>query len=157
MISDARQADRRRFPIGAELHSGQAHLRVWAPRCRHVAVVIDSSARPEIALSPEGNGYFSGSATGLGDGGRYRFRLDHQEKLYPDPAARFQPEGPCGPSEVIEPRAFKWNDRDWRGVSPRGQVIYELHVGTFTARGDLRRGGRAAGVAERSWASRSSS
>jgi maltooligosyltrehalose trehalohydrolase len=129
------QADRRRFPIGAELQSGQTHLRVWAPRCRRVAVVLDGSARPEIALSAEGNGYFSGSAAGLGGGGRYRFRLDDQEKLYPDPASRFQPEGPCGPSEVIEPRAFVWQDDDWRGVSPRGQVIYELHVGTFTTEG----------------------
>ena len=100
-----------------------------------MAVVIDGSARPEIRLSAEGNGYFSGSATGLGGGGRYRFRLDDQENLYPDPASRFQPEGPGGPSEVIEPRAFEWNDRDWPGVSPRGQVIYELHVGTFTAEG----------------------
>jgi len=129
------QADRRRFPIGAEVQSGHAHLRVWAPRCGRVAVVIEGSARSEIALSAEGNGYFSGSATGLGAGGRYWFRLDDQKKLYPDPASRFQPEGPSGPSEVIEPRAFEWTDLDWRGVSPRGQVIYELHVGTFTAEG----------------------
>src|SRR5450631_335074 len=129
------QADRRRFPIGAEVQFGHAHLRVWAPRCGRVAVVIEGSARSEIALSAEGNGYFSGSATGLGAGGRYWFRLDDQRKLYPDPASRFQPEGPSGPSEVIEPRAFEWTDLDWRGVSPRGQVIYELHVGTFTAAG----------------------
>lgn len=129
------QADRRRFPIGAEVQFGHAHLRVWAPRCGRVAVVIEGSARSEIALSAEGNGYFSGSATGLGAGGRYWFRLDDQKKLYPDPASRFQPEGPSGPSEVIEPRAFEWTDLDWRGVSPRGQVIYELHVGTFTAEG----------------------
>src|SRR5665811_1802907 len=88
------QADRRRFPIGAEVQSGHAHLRVWAPRCGRVAVVIEGSARSEIALSAEGNGYFSGSATGLGAGGRYWFRLDDQKKLYPDPASRFQPEGP---------------------------------------------------------------
>ena len=129
------RAEQRRFPIGAEVQSGDTHLRVWAPRCRRVAVVIDSSARPEVALSAEGNGYFSGSATGLRSGGRYRFRLDHEAKLYPDPASRFQPEGPSGPSEVIEPRAFEWTDRDWPGVSRRGQVIYELHVGTFTAEG----------------------
>ncbi len=129
------RAEQRRFPIGAEVQSGDAHLRVWAPRCRRVTVVIDSSARPEIALSAEGNGYFSGSATGLRSGGRYRFRLDDEAKLCPDPASRFQPEGPSGPSEVIEPRAFEWNDRDWPGVSRRGQVIYELHVGTFTAEG----------------------
>jgi len=129
------QADRRRFPIGAELQSGQAHLRVWAPRCRRVAVVIDGSVRPDVALVAEGNGYFSGPAAGLVSGGRYRFRLDEQQTLYPDPASRFQPDGPSGPSEVIEPRAFEWTDRDWPGVSPRGQVIYELHIGTFTAEG----------------------
>jgi maltooligosyltrehalose trehalohydrolase len=129
------QADRRRFPIGAELQSGQAHLRVWAPRCRRVAVVIDGSVRPDVALVAEGNGYFSGPAAGLVSGGRYRFRLDEQQTLYPDPASRFQPYGPSGPSEVIEPRAFEWTDRDWPGVSPRGQVIYELHIGTFTAEG----------------------
>ncbi len=129
------QADERRFPIGAELQSGHAHLRVWAPRRRRVTVVIDGTTRPEIALSPEGNGYFSGPAIGLESGGRYRFRLDDEDQLYPDPASRFQPEGPSGPSEVIEPRAFEWTDGDWRGVSPRGQVIYELHVGTFTAEG----------------------
>jgi len=129
------QTGRRRFPIGAELQSGQAHLRVWAPRCHHVAVLIDGSARADVALRAEGNGYFSGSVSGLGVGGRYRFRLDEEEKLHPDPASRFQPEGPGGPSEVIEPRAFAWADRDWPGVSPRGQVVSELHVGTFTAEG----------------------
>jgi maltooligosyltrehalose trehalohydrolase len=129
------QADQRRFPIGAELQAGHAHLRVWAPRRRRVSVVMEGATRPEVALSAEGNGYFSGPVIGLPSGGRYRFRLDDDEKLYPDPASRFQPEGPCGPSEVIEPRAFQWTDGDWRGVSPRGQVIYELHLGTFTAAG----------------------
>ena len=100
-----------------------------------MSVVFDGSAGPETALSAEGNGYFSGLARGLGSGGRYRFRLDDQEKLYPDPASRFQPEGPSGPSEVIEAGSFEWKDRDWPGVSPRGQVIYELHVGTFTVEG----------------------
>ena len=97
--------------------------------------MVDRSASPEITLSAEGNGYFSGAARGLTDGGRYQFRLDDQEQLYPDPASRFQPDGPGGPSEVIEPRGFGWTDGDWRGVSQRGQVIYELHVGTFTAEG----------------------
>jgi maltooligosyltrehalose trehalohydrolase len=129
------QAEERRFPIGAEVQCGHAHLRVWAPERRRVSVVIDRPTRREIALSAEGNGYFSGSATGLAGGGRYRFRLDDDEKLYPDPASRFQPEGPCGPSEVIEPGAFEWTDVDWRGASSRGQVVYELHIGTFTAEG----------------------
>ena len=53
----------------------------------------------------------------------------------PDPASRFQPEGPHGPSEVVDPAAFRWTDGDWAGVPARGQVIYELHVGTFTPEG----------------------
>ena len=54
---------------------------------------------------------------------------------YPDPASRFQPQGPHGPSEVIDPSAFAWTDRGWRGVGVTGQVIYEMHVGTFTPEG----------------------
>ena len=54
----------------------------------------------------------------------------------PDPASRFQPEGPHGPSQVVDPSAYRWADGDWRGpASVDGQVIYELHVGTFTPEG----------------------
>ena len=54
---------------------------------------------------------------------------------YPDPASRFQPDGPHGPSEVVDPAAFRWTDRRWPGIPREGQVVYELHVGTFTAAG----------------------
>ncbi|HSG39093.1 MAG TPA: malto-oligosyltrehalose trehalohydrolase, partial [Thermoanaerobaculia bacterium] len=54
---------------------------------------------------------------------------------FPDPASRFQPEGPHGPSQVVDPSTFQWTDRDWRGVTREGQVIYEMHVGTFTPEG----------------------
>ncbi len=52
-------------------------------------------------------------------------------KLYPDPASRFQPKGPHGPSQVVDPRKFKWTDEGWGGVNIAGQVIYEMHIGTF--------------------------
>jgi maltooligosyltrehalose trehalohydrolase len=86
-------------------------------------------------LACEPGGYFSGFAEGAGAGTRYRFRLDGGD-AYPDPASRFQPEGPHGPSEVIDP-AFAWTDGEWRGLAPEGQVFYELHVGTFTREGTL--------------------
>src|SRR5262249_54933834 len=79
-------------------------------------------------------GYFSGEAP-VGAGTRYSFRLDGQSDLLPDPASRFQPDGPHGPSEVIDPGAFPWTDTDWQGCRLPGQVIYELHVGTFTPEG----------------------
>jgi maltooligosyltrehalose trehalohydrolase len=86
-------------------------------------------------LEAEGAGYFSGLIETAGAGALYRFELDDGEKLYPDPASRFQPEGPHGPSQVIDPRAFNWTDGEWRGVEIMGQVIYEMHIGTFTPEG----------------------
>src|SRR5690606_24057871 len=53
----------------------------------------------------------------------------------PDPASRFQPEGPHGPSSIVDPSGFRWTDGDWPGPDLRGQVLYELHVGTFTPEG----------------------
>jgi maltooligosyltrehalose trehalohydrolase len=88
-----------------------------------------------MELMPEAGGYFRGVDRHLRAGDRYGFRLDDDPKIYPDPASRAQPDGPHGLSAVVDPRAFPWTDRDWRGVGVHGQVIYELHVGTFTAEG----------------------
>jgi len=115
----------RRRAIGAELTDEGVHFRVWAPEQRAVSVVIEDG--PEAALEREDGGYFSGSVI-AGAGARYRFRIGDQ--LFPDPASRFQPDGPHGPSQVIDP-AFPWSE--WRGVEPR--CIYEMHVGTFTQGG----------------------
>jgi maltooligosyltrehalose trehalohydrolase len=127
----------RRMHIGAELvQSGGVHFRVWAPRRRTVEVVIEDGAQPRsFELQPEPDGYFSGLLATAGADTRYRFRLDGGDRLFPDPAARFQPDGPHGPSQVINPHSFKWADNAWPGTSMRGQVIYELHLGTFTPEG----------------------
>ena len=129
----------RRLPVGAEaLPAGGVHFRVWAPRRREVAVVFEGEGAPEpLALREEEGGYFSGLAEGLKDGALYRFRLDGDDRLYPDPASRFQPDGPHRASRVVDPTAFEWTDDDWRGASLKGQVVYEMHVGTFTREGTL--------------------
>jgi maltooligosyltrehalose trehalohydrolase len=127
--------------IGANiLPQGGTHFRVWAPRRQAVEVVIEGgtergSNNRTFELAPEGQGYFSGVIRSVGDGALYSFRLDGVERPYPDPASRYQPEGPHGPSQVVDPKRFAWTDRDWRGVNPRGQVIYEMHIGTFTREG----------------------
>ncbi len=123
----------RRLPIGAEPVEGGVHFRVWAPRRSRIEVVPD--AGESIVLKGEPGGYFSGLATGGPANMRYHFRLDQEKQLYPDPASRFQPEGPHGPSQVIDPRQFNWSDAKWPGIKPDGQVLYELHVGTFTLEG----------------------
>ncbi len=123
----------RRLSAGVELGGdGTASARVWAPACDRVDFLVDGGA--SHALTREETGVFSGGITGVAAGTRYWYRLDGEERR-PDPVSRFQPEGPHGPSEVVDPSAFRWTDGSWRGVPPQGQVLYEMHVGTFTPEG----------------------
>ncbi len=127
----------RRLPVGAEVQpGGGVHFRVWAPRRRIVSVVLEDGpgAKTEIVLQPEPGGYFSGLAEEARAGTRYSYCLD-EDKAYPDPASRFQPEGPHGFSLVVDPSAFAWTDKTWRGCERDGQIIYEMHIGTFTPEG----------------------
>ncbi|MEW5851540.1 MAG: malto-oligosyltrehalose trehalohydrolase [Myxococcota bacterium] len=123
----------RRHPVGAESSSQGVHFRVWAPACRRVDVILEGRPEP-FPLEREPGGYFSALVRPARAGTRYRFRLDEGE-AFPDPASRYQPEGPHGPSEVVDPTTFRWTDESWRGVKLPGQVLYELHVGTFTPEG----------------------
>ncbi len=125
----------RSLPVGAELQpdSSGTHFRVWAPEHSCLSVVFEDG-RAAVPLLAEGNGYFSGLAATAAAGVRYKYQVDRNE-AYPDPASRYQPSGPHGFSEVIDPQAFTWSDRDWKGVELPGQVIYELHLGTFTPGG----------------------
>ncbi len=130
----------RRLPIGAELISeGETHFRVWAPKARALDVAIEVSAEPNAPrefypLHPEPNGYFSGLAPAKA-GALYRFRLDKNEHVHPDPASRSQPYGPHRSSCVVDPKLFRWSDDSWPGVRLKGQITYEMHVGTFTREG----------------------
>jgi maltooligosyltrehalose trehalohydrolase len=125
---------RRRLPVGAEIRDDGVHFRVWAPRRRVLDVIVDGRTVP---LEPEPDGYFSAHVPGVGAGARYRLQLEGGSVL-PDPASRYQPEGPHGPSQVVDPSRYRWTDDAWRGVSIEGQVLYEMHVGTFTPEGTWR-------------------
>ena len=128
---------RRKLAGGVEiLRDGGAHARVWAPACRRLDVALERAAggSEAIPLQSEGAGFFSGDLQGARAGDRYCFVLDG-ERRRPDPVSRFQPDGPHGLSEIVDPSAFRWTDSAWCGLAPRRQVIYELHVGTFTREG----------------------
>jgi maltooligosyltrehalose trehalohydrolase len=126
---------RRKRAVGAELTPAGTDFRVWAPDHRAVSVVIGDSDHP---LEREPDGHFRGLVATAGAGTRYRFRLDDDQSTYPDPASRFQPDGPHGDSAVVDPESYEWRDGAWRGVDPRGLVIYEMHIGTFTHEGTWR-------------------
>ena len=72
-------------------------------------------------------------------GGRYWFRLDGPsarlgagDRLRPDPASRWQPDGPHGPSAYVDPRAFAWTDAGWKGLTRDGQY-YVIAILPITA------------------------
>jgi maltooligosyltrehalose trehalohydrolase len=128
---------RRRLSAGVELESaGAADVRVWAPACHTVEVVLlRKDGEPTIVpLEKEADGFFGGLLTSVSAGDRYWYQLDGDRRR-PDPVSRFQPEGPHGPSAVVDPTTFAWTDAAWPGLARTGQVLYELHIGTFTPEG----------------------
>jgi len=133
----------RRYPIGAELiGTNKTHFRLWAPKAQDVDLVLEESAEKDAGrlfqpLEREADGYFSGTAN-VGAGAFYRFRVNKAEHFHPDPASRYQPYGPHGSSCVVDPAQFKWTDANWRGLKMKGQIVYEIHVGTFTKEGTWR-------------------
>ncbi|HEV2274992.1 MAG TPA: malto-oligosyltrehalose trehalohydrolase [Acidobacteriaceae bacterium] len=125
------------LPIGAMPQENGTHFRVWAPLAGSVDVVAEGGGSRH-PLEREEEGYFSGLLDGFAPGDRYRFSLDSGEP-FPDPASRYQPEGPHGPSAIVDPCAYSWSssEANWPGVSIDGQVLYEMHIGTFTPRGSF--------------------
>ncbi|HEX7192769.1 MAG TPA: malto-oligosyltrehalose trehalohydrolase [Thermoanaerobaculia bacterium] len=115
--------------MGAEVAGGGVDFRVWAPARKRVAVVIDGRDHP---LERETSGHFSGLVREAGAGTRYRFRLDGEEETYPDPASRYQPEGPHGASEVSAQGRLRAGPIH---IDPKNLVILEIHIGTFTQGG----------------------
>jgi maltooligosyltrehalose trehalohydrolase len=125
---------------GAHLTGSGCRFRVWAPDHDVVSVVVDGRRHP-LRRAPDGT--HAGEIAGVIAGARYGFAFGTGEQVLPDPASRSQPDGPHGLSAVVDPTTFAWTDADWRGIDLAGQVIMEIHVGTFTD------GGTWAAAAER--------
>jgi maltooligosyltrehalose trehalohydrolase len=126
----------RRDPLlGAKADSEGIRFRLWAPKAKRVAVVVQGQDT-SFPLDPEADGYFSAIVPEVRVGDRYKFRLDEGD-AFPDPASRYQPDGPHGASQIIDATTFQWNESEarWPGVAIDGQVLYEMHVGTFTPEG----------------------
>ncbi len=120
---------------GAFIQAGKATFCIWAPEKSTIEVLLGADATSQaISLERQENGYFTLTVPSLPVGTLYKYRVDG-EGTYPDPCSRFQPDGPHGASMLIERDAYRWHDAQWTGAQLRGQVIYELHVGTFTAAG----------------------
>lgn len=142
-------SDARRLNVGAERHDdGATDFRVWAPDHSALTLVL-GTPEPDahvpsrtIAMTAGGDGYFRARVPDALAGQRYGYRLGSSasaerqaDGVLPDPASRWQPEGVFGLSELVDPGSYPWQDAGWRGVRLPGQVICELHIGTFTREG----------------------
>jgi maltooligosyltrehalose trehalohydrolase len=105
---------------------------VWAPRAASVELVLPDRRQP---LQRGDDGVWRGDGD-LADGTPYAFSLDGGDPR-PDPRALRLPDGPHGWSAVFDTGSHEWSDGDWRGAPLESAVIYETHVGTFTAEGTL--------------------
>jgi len=106
-------------------------FRIWAPAASQAEVELSGK---RLQLSRADGGWWEVTAAGAAADARYGFRLDGGD-LLSDPRSLRQPDGPGGLSQCYDQTAFDWTDDGWRGGPLPGSVIYELHVGTFTAEG----------------------
>jgi len=97
-------------------------------------VLIGGPHPGSLAMQPQGDGWYAATAERAGVDTHYAFHIDGRP-LVPDPASRFNPDGVHGPSRLIDPLAYDWQDGSWRGRPWHEAVVYELHLGTFTAEG----------------------
>jgi malto-oligosyltrehalose trehalohydrolase/4-alpha-glucanotransferase len=126
---------RHHMPFGAELQAdGRVRFRLWAPPHPQIRLEFDDATLP---MQPDGEGWHEIVTDRARAGTRYRFLLPDGLKV-PDPASRWQPADVHGPSEVVDPTAYRWEDAGWRGRAWAEAVVYELHVGAFTPEGTFR-------------------
>jgi maltooligosyltrehalose trehalohydrolase len=124
-----------KLPFGAEPTPDGVRFRLWAPRANAVSVRLEEAKPKTYRMTSEPGGWFSLTTDKARPGSLYRYVVDG--RAFPDPAARRQPEGVHGPSEVVDPLTYRWSDFGWRGRPWEEIVLYELHLGTFSATGDF--------------------
>jgi maltooligosyltrehalose trehalohydrolase len=120
------------------LPDGSVRFSVWAPNAHRVAVrILDGEAAGEHELERVTPTLYEGIVAGTAAGTSYKYILFGQggRRELPDPVSRWQPDGVHGSSRVVDPAAFRWTDTEWHGIPMPDYIIYELHVGTFTAAG----------------------
>lgn len=108
---------------------------VWAPLAKRMAVEADDVRVP--MEGPDEQGWWRADVSAACAGTDYGFLIDGDVKVYPDPRSQWQAEGVHGLSRVYDQSAFAWNDAGFQAVPLASAIIYELHVGTFTAAGTL--------------------
>jgi maltooligosyltrehalose trehalohydrolase len=114
------------LPLGSRvLDQEQTEFRVWAPSATTITLWV---AGRGVALREIGHGVHEVVTTAR-PGDDYWYEVD--DRRLPDPCSRWQPQGLRGPSRVLAPTPPAPFERP----PAADLIIYELHVGTFSAEG----------------------
>ena len=126
---------RHAMPFGAEvLGEGRTRFRLWAPGVKQVMLETTAgTTQSRASMAALEQGWFEAIVADAPAGTRYAYRAG--DSRFPDPASRFNPDDVHCASMVVDPLAFDWADGGWRGRVWEEAVIYELHIGAFTAEG----------------------
>lgn len=118
---------------GAHWTGRDTVLGLWAPGAQSVSIALEDGSL--LPTERADHGWHKAVRNDMPPGTRYKFSIDGNP--VPDPASRNQPFGPSGWSEIVDPGAYEWEDSAWRGRPWQETVLYELHVGTFSAEGSF--------------------
>jgi len=126
------------MPFGAEVQTdGRVRFRLWAPAATRVELCFEADAGESVLpLIGEPGGWFGLVTDRATAGSHYRYRIDGGLRVL-DPASRFQPDDVHGPSQVVDPRSWRWTDAEWYGRPWGEAVVYELHVGASSPQGSF--------------------
>ena len=123
---------RHEMPFGAEVGESGVRFALWAPAANGVDLALGDGGT--LPMTREEGGLYTATARHAAPGDRYRYLVDGEHEV-PDPASRYQPGDAHGPSEIIDPEGFGWEDGGWRGRPWEEAALYELHVGAFSPEG----------------------
>src|SRR5262249_49811982 len=115
------------MPFGAERAGGGARFRLWAPACDSVELLLGRPRERSFAMHRTLDGWHAIEVPDVAVGTPYSFKVDGGDPVA-DPASRSNPWDPSGPSVLVDPRAYEWQDDDWPGRPWREAVVYELHI-----------------------------
>ncbi|MTD25898.1 malto-oligosyltrehalose trehalohydrolase [Erwinia sorbitola] len=120
---------------GAEFVAADTvRFRLWATGQSKVTLRLSGTDRE---MQPAGDGWFELQVSGVAPGAEYHFVVADGMTV-PDPASRAQKNSVEGPSLVIDPNAYSWQNTHWAGRPWEETVVYELHIGTFTPQGTFK-------------------
>lgn len=116
------------------LPDGSVSFNVWAPHAKKLTLkLLDDSQRTFKMRRLERDEYEI-IVPDVKPGTDYLYIIDDLKER-PDPVSRHQPKGVHGPSRVVDPDSFCWEDEEWKGFPLQDSINYELHVGAFTPKG----------------------